>query len=248
MTSTERQIPVIELSDVEMRYDPRMRPVLSDINLSIYAGDFLAVSGPNGGGKTTLLRIILRLLRPTAGTVVYRDAAGKEMKALHIGYLPQKSAIDVSFPVTVREVILSGLLKGLRHGIKEEDKRQLEHIVQLTDTSKFLDSPIGSLSGGQLQRTLLARAIISKPDILVLDEPLSYVDKRFEQQIYGIIEDLARHTTVILVSHEMSIISGMANRHVIVDHKLEYCHALHHYIPTSCTDSEPDKDIKAIIQ
>lgn len=225
--------PVIDLNDVSVIYDLHCPPALKDISLTINKGDFLAVSGPNGGGKTTLLRVILKLLKPATGTVRYLNDAGQTVKRLHIGYLPQKSAIDTRFPITVREVIMSGLLTKLWSRPSAQDYERLQQTVALTHTDTFLNQSIGDLSGGQLQRTLLARAIISSPDILILDEPLSYVDKRFEQQIYGIVEDLAKHTTIILVSHEMSIISGMANRHVIVDHTLHHCHALHHYIPTS---------------
>lgn len=225
--------PVIELSHVSVQYERRRPAVLSDISLTIDAGDFIAISGPNGGGKTTLLRVILRLLKPTAGRVLYlRD--GREVRDLHIGYLPQKSNIDTRFPITVREVLLSGLLRKLWSRPTPADLERLDEIMRLTDTGRFASQSIGSLSGGQLQRTLLGRAIISRPDILVLDEPLSYVDKRFEQQIYGIIEELAQRTTIILVSHEMSIISGMATRHFIVDHSLHVCHALSHYVPQPC--------------
>lgn len=216
-----------------MDYGRTGRPALEGIDLDVCQGDFLAVSGPNGGGKTTLLRIILKLLTPTKGKVRYLDSSGHTVKHLHIGYLPQKSNIDIHFPITVREVIESGLLHGLRTVFTSSHRKRLEEVVALCDIASFLHKSIGELSGGQLQRTLLARAIISHPEILVLDEPLSYVDKRFEQQIYGIVEELARHTTIILVSHEMSIISGMANRHIIVDHTLHHCHALHHYIPSS---------------
>ena len=100
--------PIIKLNNVSVQYEPHRPPVLQDIDLEIRRGDFLAISGPNGGGKTTLLRVILKLLRPTSGTVTYYDAEGREQKALHIGYLPQKSAIDLRFPISVREVILSG--------------------------------------------------------------------------------------------------------------------------------------------
>lgn len=229
--------PIIELKDISVSYEGGRRLALSDISLDIYKGDFLAISGPNGGGKTTLLRVILKLLKPTSGSVTYYNSQGSPVKNLHIGYLPQKSAIDTRFPITVREVILSGLLKTLCSRPSNEDLIRLDEIVSLTDTSGFLHQSIGELSGGQLQRTLLARAIISNPDLIVLDEPLSYVDKRFEKQIYGIVEELARKATVILVSHEMSIISGMANRHVVIDRTLHHCHALHHYVP-SCDDDE----------
>lgn len=229
----EKRLPIITLSDVSVRYGSVRQKALSDINLNIERGDFFAISGPNGGGKTTLLRVILKLLKPTTGIVQYYDAKGNKANALHIGYLPQKSAIDTRFPITVREVILSGLLKKMWSRPSQEDYDRLDKVVGLTDTKGILNHSIGELSGGQLQRTLLARAIIPNPELLVLDEPLSYVDKRFEQQIYGIIEELSKTTTIILVSHEMSIISGMANKHIIVDHTLTHCHALHHYIPTS---------------
>lgn len=230
---------LITLSDIEVRYDAHRAPALSDLNLEINRGDFLAISGPNGGGKTTLLRVLLGLLRPTHGKVTYYDKDGKPVSRLHIGYLPQKSAIDTNFPITVREVILSGLLHSLTGKVGKAQIERLDEVVALTGTESFLHQSIGELSGGQLQRTLLARAIISKPEVLVLDEPLSYVDKRFEMQIYGIVQELARHTTIILVSHEMSVISDMATRHVIVDHTLSTCHSLHHYMP-SCSDHQHD--------
>lgn len=226
-----RQKQLIELSGIEVKYD--RTPILQNINLSIDEGDFMAITGPNGGGKTTLLRIILKLINPSSGKVVYRYR-NKIVQNLPIGYLPQKSMIDTRFPISAEEVIASGLLKGLCSKLSDSDRKRIEEIIKLTEISDFRHKPIGTLSGGQLQRTLLGRALISNPQILVLDEPLSYVDKHFERQIYGIIEEIARHTTIILVSHEMSIISGMANRHIIVDHGLHECSALNHYIPNHC--------------
>ena len=225
--------PIIELEGVSVCYEKSRPPVLSDINLSIDKGSFTAITGPNGGGKTTLLRVILKLLTPTSGRVLYRRK-GQVVKSLPIGYLPQKSMIDTRFPITVKEVLLSGLLRGIWSRPRQGDLEKLEEIATLTGTGDFLERPIGALSGGQLQRTLLGRALISDPEVLVLDEPLSYVDKRFEQQIYGIIEGLSHRTTILLVSHEMSIISGMATRHLIVDHGIHACSALHHYVPTDC--------------
>lgn len=218
-----------------MRYERRRAHTLKDVNLNINRGDFVAVTGPNGGGKTTLLRILLKLLKPTAGTVRYLDANGCTVKHLPIGYLPQKNNIDTRFPITVREVVQSGLPHRWLGRLCRDASERLDKVVELTSTASILDRSIGELSGGQLQRALLARALASDPQVLVLDEPLSYVDKRFEQQIYAIIEELSRHTTIVLVSHEMSTISGMANRHLIVDHTVHMCHALHHYVPpTEC--------------
>lgn len=208
------------------------RQVLSDVSLTVNRNDFLAVTGPNGGGKTTLLRIILRLLVPTSGEVTYlRD--GQPCQNLPIGYLPQKNMIDSRFPISVREVVSSGLLSIKDIGIKERDSR-IADTLRLVELESHADTTIGNLSGGQLQRTLLGRALISRPEILVLDEPLSYIDKHFEERIYRIISDIAPSTTIILVSHEMSVISTMANRHIIVDHTLHECSAHRHFVPTDC--------------
>ena len=202
------------------------------MSLTINRGDFIAVTGPNGGGKTTLLRIILRLLDPTSGTVTYlRD--GHPCQRLHIGYLPQKNMIDSRFPISVKEVISSGLL-GNGNNTSGKQPHDVEEVIKLVELQAHASAPIGTLSGGQLQRTLLGRALISRPEILILDEPLSYIDKHFEEHIYRIISDIAPHTTIILVSHEMSVISTMANRHIIVDHTLHECIAHRHFVPTDC--------------
>jgi zinc transport system ATP-binding protein len=230
--ASPQSAPIVQLRDVAVALDGRT--ILSDINMEVQRGSFVAITGPNGGGKTTLLRTLLRLIRPTCGRVIYRDPQGREIKKLRIGYLPQKNMIDTRFPVTVAEVMLSGLFHSLRHRCTQADYRRLQETLTLVGADKFRNHPIGELSGGQLQRTLIGRALISRPELLVLDEPLSYVDKQFERQIYDIMATVARHTTIVLVSHEMSIISSMATHHLIVDHGIHPCHALHHYIPDAC--------------
>lgn len=221
---------VIWLRDVSVDYGSA--PVLTDVDFSIRRGDFIAITGPNGGGKTTLLRVILKLLKPTFGTVEY-FADGAPVKQLPIGYLPQKSRIDTRFPITVGEVIRSGLLgRSLRRSPETEER--YHHTIQLVGMEHLADRPIGELSGGQLQRTLIGRAIISDPEIVVLDEPLSYVDKAFERQIYKLMEDISRRSTVVLVSHEMTYISAMASRHLIVDHGVHECSGHHHFQETDC--------------
>ncbi len=204
--------------------------VLSDVSINVNDGDFIAITGPNGGGKTTLLRIMLKLLKPDRGSVTYHD--GKH-GVLRIGYLPQKNTIDSHFPITVREVIASGLL-GVKNITPERREKKIEETLALVDMADHADHAIGALSGGQLQRALLGRAIISDPELLVLDEPLSYIDKRFEAHFYEIISKLKHSTTIVLVSHEMTTIAEMANRHLIVDHSLHECTAHHHYIRSEC--------------
>lgn len=217
--------PLVMLRDVSMAWDGRS--ILDGVSLVVRKGDFIAITGPNGGGKTTLLRILLGLLKPSRGTVIRND------ESLRIGYLPQKNMIDSHFPISVREVIMSGLLSSgeLDDRMKEEFYRQT---VEEMGLEEHTDKPIGVLSGGQLQRALLGRAIISRPGLLVLDEPLSYIDKRFEHKLYALIEKYAETTTIVLVSHEMTRIAEMANRHFIVDKTLHACSAHHHFVHSDC--------------
>ncbi|MDE7145049.1 MAG: ATP-binding cassette domain-containing protein, partial [Duncaniella sp.] len=112
----------------------------------------------------------------------------------------------------------------------------IDEVTELMGLSAHSESSIGNLSGGQLQRALLGRAIISRPKMLVLDEPLSYVDKKFEHYIYDLVAELSKNTTLLLVSHEMSTIAGMANRHLIIDHTLHECHSAHHHVHYDCDE------------
>lgn len=220
------------LDDVTMSWDGK--DVLTNITLQVDRGDFVAITGPNGGGKTTLLKIMLKLLRPTRGSVTYWDGNDAMTQRLPIGYLPQKNMIDSHFPIDVRQVIASGLL-GQGVG-KEESARRVEEMIDQVGLRSHSHNPIGDLSGGQLQRTLLGRALISDPEVVVLDEPLSYLDKQFEHRIYEIIAGLAPSHTIILVSHEMSTIAEMANRHWVVDHSIHECHAAHHFARLTCDE------------
>ena len=214
---------LIELENVTVQWGDK--PTLNNISSSVCNGDFIAITGPNGGGKTTLLKTILKLISPSIGTVKY-------FKKLNIGYLPQKNMIDSHFPITLKELVASGLLSS-KLSDEEKDIR-VGDMLGLVKLENFANNPIGTLSGGQLQRGLLGRAIISDPELIVLDEPLSYIDKHFEADIYNILEDLSKRTTIILVSHEMTTISTMATRHLIVDKTIHECTASHHYVHSDC--------------
>lgn len=220
--------PLISLEHISIKREERQ--ILENISFVVNSGDFIVITGPNGGGKTTLLRIMLKLLKPDKGCVDYKTPDGQP---LSIGYLPQKNHIDSHFPITVREVIASGLAS-----IAKKDKAEINHKVDemltVVDMMSHQHQPIGTLSGGQLQRALLGRAIISQPKVLILDEPLSYIDKKFESRFYDIIADLSKRSTIVLVSHEMTILSEMATRHLIVDHNIHECTAHHHYVSTDC--------------
>lgn len=226
-SNDEECAPLVSISDVSMGWEGRT--VLSHVSMHVCEGDFIAITGPNGGGKTTLLKLILGLLKPMSGKVV------RNVRNLTIGYLPQKNMIDSQFPISVSQVIKSGLL-GMKDLEPSEREARYRETLKAVGLENHADQAIGVLSGGQLQRALLGRAIISRPQLLVLDEPLSYIDKRFEAHLYELMREIARTTTIVLVSHEMSTIAGMANRHFIVDHTLHECTAHHHYVHTDCDE------------
>ena len=211
---------IIEVADVSLRYE--RLPVLTDIDLTVFKDDFLVITGPNGGGKTSLLRIILGLQLPSRGAVhFYRE--GQLAHNLNIGYLPQKNVIDSRFPITVSEVVFSGLSgsKKIFSRFTEKEQEQVEKMLLLMGLAKLRDRPIGQLSGGQLQRTLLGRALVSDPEILILDEPSSYVDKAFETRMYDLLGEVAKKATILLVSHELSRVTEIANRVVRINKTLE---------------------------
>lgn len=169
-----------------------------------------------------MLRIILGLQLPSRGAVhFYRE--GQLAHNLNIGYLPQKNVIDSRFPITVSEVVFSGLSgsKKIFSRFTKKEQEQVEKMLLLMGLAELRDRPIGQLSGGQLQRTLLGRALVSDPEILILDEPSSYVDKAFETRMYDLLGEVAEKATVLLVSHELSRVTEMANRVVRINKTLE---------------------------
>jgi zinc transport system ATP-binding protein len=207
---------LIEIRDVDASY--LRQKALTGISLSIYDRDFIGIIGPNGGGKTTLLKIILGLMKPLRGTIDY------SIDRSEIGYLPQGNRLDERFPITVGEVVASGLEKGLRTGIRlgARDKLNVRSVLEKVGMEGLRSRPIGELSGGELQRTLLARAIVSSPRMLILDEPDTYVDNRFEMELYALLKELNEHMTILLVSHDIGIISPYIKTIACVNRDLHY--------------------------
>ena len=194
---------LIEIEHLSAGYDGKQ--VLNDINLTVYQDDYLGIIGPNGGGKTTLMRLILRLMKPTEGNIrYYKD--GKEVKEISMGYLPQYNQLDKQFPISVYEVVLSGLskTKSLFSKYSQAQHQQVLDTLERMQLMEFKDRHIAALSGGQLQRVLLARAIVSKPDVVILDEPNTYIDRRFQKQMYEMLEQINKECAIIIVSHDVA--------------------------------------------
>ena len=180
---------LIELREVTAGYGNKI--ALRNVTLDVWKNDFLGIIGPNGGGKTTLLKVILGLLPPISGTIRFYDE-NVEVPSLKIGYLPQMSQIDKKFPISVREVISSGLSaeKPLFRPFNRSQRERVDEVIVQMGLEVLAGRAIGELSGGQLQRVLLGRSIVSRPQVLILDEPNSYVDKRFESRFYQLLEEI----------------------------------------------------------
>lgn len=223
---------MIRIEGLSAGYDGRV--VIHDIDLHIARGEFVGIIGPNGGGKTTLIKSILGMIKPMKGHIAFRNPEGKPVRHLSVGYLPQCKDIDTLFPITVEEVILSGLMSDLGWFRRPtlQQRQSVSELLERLGMGDFRRSPIGALSGGQMQRVMLGRAIIRNPELLVLDEPDSYLDKAFEHQLYQILTHLNTvGTTILMVSHEMASLGHLISRVVSVEGTLKsgnlespYCH------------------------
>lgn len=210
---------ILELMSVTAGYNDDV--VLQDVNLVVKENDFLGVIGPNGGGKTTLLRVMLGVLRPMRGTVWMRHRQGNGSQ---IGYLPQSHRIDIKFPISVREVVLSGLMsqKKFWARYKKYDRNKVDELLHRLGVWDIRDKNIGELSGGQMQRVFLCRAIVSEPEILILDEPNTYVDSNFENELYKLLEELNRRMAIVMVSHDVGTIFSQVKSIACVNKTLAY--------------------------
>jgi zinc transport system ATP-binding protein len=208
--------PLIQLESVSFAYDGPQ--VLRDVSLSIPRGDLACVIGPNGGGKSTLIRLMLGLLEPQSGRVrVFgmSPEAGRE----RIGYLPQRVHFDPQFPVSVQDVVLMGRLGrsrwlGMWSG---SDRAVSSRALEDVGLAGLERRPFAALSGGQRQRVLIARALASEPDLLVLDEPTSNLDIKVEEQLYSLLRTLNERLTVVLVSHDVNLVSKYVKTAICVN-------------------------------
>jgi len=216
---------VIEIHNVSFAYT--REPVLRDVSLVVPPGEFLGIIGPNGGGKSTLVKLILGLLRPHGGSIAVMGTEPHEASS-RIGYVPQYPTFSRrDFPISVMDTVLLGRLGQDSHwsitysGADRDIAREVMAAVEILDIA---GRPIGSLSGGQLQRVLIARALACRPEILILDEPTANIDIRAEENIFAILKHRNDRMTVIVVSHDIAFISGYVNRVACLNQTL-VCHA-----------------------
>ncbi|MDE6139957.1 MAG: ATP-binding cassette domain-containing protein [Alistipes sp.] len=207
--------PIVNIRNLTVRYDSLT--AIDNADLDIYADDFIGIIGPNGGGKSSLVKAVLGMI-PHEGQVIIDESLLKGGKPL-IGYMPQITSFDKAFPISVREVVLSGLQnsKGFCRRYTRNDKLQVEALLDRTGMAHLADRPIGELSGGQMQRALLCRAIISEPKLLILDEPANFVDNKFENELYGLLQQLNDRMAIVMVSHDIGTISSVVKSIVCVN-------------------------------
>lgn len=210
---------LLKMHSLSASYGANM--VLEDVNFSVKENDFIGVIGPNGGGKTTLLRVILGLLKPVAGSIIFNTDL---VQGNTIGYLPQMSTGDVNYPVTVTDIVLSGLMmrKSIISRMNSSDKKKAEMVIGELGLTGMEGATLNELSGGQMQRVFLGRAIIGDPKLLLLDEPGNFVDTTFENDFYEKLRELNKRMAILMVSHDVGTISAHIKSFACVNRKLHY--------------------------
>ncbi len=212
---------LIETKQLSFSYHKDM--VLENINLKFYEKDFLAVIGPNGGGKSTLLKLFVAIEKNYLGTI--NILGGQPYKNLSkLGYVPQNTNVNIDFPIRVIEVVLMGHVDGKRplFGYGKEEKLCAMGALEQVGMSQFFNKKIGSLSGGQRQRVMIARALCAHPKILLLDEPTSNIDIQGQKQIYDLLKKLNKKITIIVVSHDISVVLSYASKVAHINKNLSY--------------------------
>ncbi|MBS0615632.1 MAG: ABC transporter ATP-binding protein [Verrucomicrobia bacterium] len=218
----------IELQGVTFGYDLRL-PVVEDVDLSIATGEFIAIFGPNGGGKTTLLKLLMGFIQPQKGSISILGKTPEEARS-EIGYVPQFASFDKQFPISALEVVMMGALSLPR---KMATERALKALKQV-NLESLAHQPFGTLSGGQAQRVLIARALTTAPRLLLLDEPTASIDMETEREIYTLLLELRKKMTILMVTHDLHSVLERADRFISVQRSVhifsseEVCHHFVH--------------------
>jgi zinc transport system ATP-binding protein len=212
---------VVDINDLWVYYDGIS--ILQGVSLSVEKGDFLGIIGPNGGGKTTLLKVILGLITPSRGKVYVLNRSPKSSRHL-IGYVPQYNPFDRDFPVNVHDTVLMGCngTRGLIKRYSKEDKERAQMALETVGMFTYRNQQLGKLSGGEQQRVFIARALVSRPRLLLLDEPTSGIDSAMQTDFYELLERLKKDVTIIMVSHDISAVSIYVDKIACLNHELYY--------------------------
>ena len=212
---------VIEIHHLNFSFNGRL--VLQEVDLDITEGDFMAMIGPNGGGKTTLLKLMLGLLAPDSGSIrVFGESP--RVVSHRIGYVPQDVNINKDFPVSALDIVLMGNLKpgrGWSRHSKADRNAARDALVQV-GMEKFRSRRIGELSGGQRQRVFVARALMTQPELLFLDEPTASIDTKGQREFYTLLKQLNKQITIIVVSHDLMVVSEFVKSVACVNQRLHY--------------------------
>lgn len=209
---------IIEIKNLSFSYDKTN--VLENINLNIKENDFLAIIGPNGGGKSTLLKLILGINSLKEGEII------RNLGVEEFGYVPQNTNLNINFPITAQEVVLMGATSKKRKlfGYSNEDIQKAKESLEKVGMSNFSESKIGSLSGGQRQRVFIARALCSNPKAIFLDEPTASIDVKGQKDIYDLLKELNKSIAVIVISHDISVLLNYATNVAHINKNLVYHH------------------------
>ncbi|WP_207263144.1 metal ABC transporter ATP-binding protein [Desulfovibrio sp. Huiquan2017] len=215
--------PVVDIQG--LYYAPGGLPVLEDVNLRIEQGDYLAVLGPNGGGKSTLLKLMLGLIQPDQGSIRVFGLPPGEAGG-RIGYLPQHTVVGGSFPITVLEAVCMGTVRpgfrGMAGRHSKSDHEKARRALERVDMLDFAGRGLARLSGGQKQRVFIARALVDAPELLLLDEPTASVDSSSRMALYSLLNELNRDMTVIMVSHDVSFLASGVKSVACVNRTLHF--------------------------
>ncbi len=212
---------IIEVDDVTFSYN--RETVLRDVNLEIRPGDFIAMIGPNGGGKTTLLKLMLGLLKPEKGTIRIIGRSPKKASS-SIGYVPQDAHVNRRFPITAMDVVLMGALAPNKRWARKSasNRRDAMAALERMEMAAHADKKIGELSGGQRQRIFIARALVTRPRLLLLDEPTSGIDAKGQADFFTLLKELNADVTILVVSHDLLVISRYVKSVACVNKRLHY--------------------------
>ena len=199
-------VPAIEVKDLRFYYDKT--PILEGVTFSVEQGDFLGILGPNGGGKSTLLKLLLGILKPCDGMIRVLGEAPHDAKH-RVGYMPQNTEFDIAFPISVHEIVLMGRLfrPRLSRWHSRKDRLKVEEALKKVGMWEYRYASMGRLSGGQRQRVFIARALATDPEILFLDEPTASVDPEFETDLFDFLRELNERVTILVVTHDVGVIS-----------------------------------------